>query len=90
MRRPFRTVILGAALVGMAAPAAFAACSQDVERFRTILDQDLKMGGRVDRSVYDQAMHELDAAAALCRAGHDAAATAAVKADKRRHGYPDL
>jgi hypothetical protein len=90
MRRPFRTAFLAAALLGTAASAAAAACAHDVERFRAILDQDLKMGGRVDRSVYDQAMRELDAAAALCRAGHDAAASAAVKADKRRHGYPDL
>ena len=62
-------------------------CASAVAGFRSILEQDIQMG-RVDKSVYDKATAELGNADAACRAGRDAAAVEAVRATKRRYGYP--
>lgn len=62
-------------------------CAGDIARFRAVQDNDLATG-HVNQSVYDRIRAEIDQAAALCAAGNDAAARAAVAGTKRRFGYP--
>jgi hypothetical protein len=62
-------------------------CSAEIARYRAIQDNDLSMG-HVAKSVYGQIKKEIDAAAGVCAAGHDAQAKAMITASKERHGYP--
>ena len=70
------------------ASAAFAGCAQDIATFQKLLDGDLKTGF-VAKSVHAAASSELEAARALCTSGQDDPASAAVRASRSRHGYPN-
>jgi len=62
-------------------------CAADIARYRAVQDNDLAMG-HVAKSVYNQIQKEIASAEALCSAGHDAEARAALVASRKRHGYP--
>jgi hypothetical protein len=64
-----------------------AGCAGEIARFRAVQDNDLQTG-HVNRSVYDRILGEIRQAEALCTAGNDAGARAALNATKRRFGYP--
>jgi len=66
---------------------AGAACSEQVSRYHSVIDNDRAMG-HVNPSVYSQIEGEIADAAAACAAGQDAKASALVRASKARHGYP--
>ena len=85
-----RIAFLTACSLAFALPAsaAFAGCAQDIATFQKLLDGDLQTGF-VAKSVHDAASSELDAAEALCSAGQGGAASAAVRASRSRHGYPN-
>lgn len=75
-----------------ATPAGFTSpegsgCAGAIARYRAIMDNDLAMG-HVNQGVYATIRSEIDAAAAACSAGRDAAAVALIRASKARHGYP--
>ena len=85
-----RTAFLTALTFAFALPAAtaFAGCAQDIATFQKLLDGDLKTGF-VAKSVYAAASSELTEAKSLCSAGQADAASAAVRASRSRHGYPN-
>lgn len=64
-----------------------AGCSGAVNRYRSVIENDLSMG-HVNQSVYSQIQGEISDAAAACSAGQDARAISLVRASKARHGYP--
>lgn len=66
---------------------AGAACSEQVSRYNSVIDNDRAMG-HVNPSVYSQIEGEIAEAAAACAAGQDARAASLVRASKARHGYP--
>jgi hypothetical protein len=74
------------ALAALSAPA-WADCKADIARFQKLIDGDLKTGF-IGKDVYAKANGELKQAAALCKGGQDAAASAAVVSSRTRHGYP--
>lgn len=75
------------ALLPMATSASAAACPAEIARFQKLLDGDLKTGF-VGKDVHTKASADLARASALCKAGQDAAAIAAVRATRVRYGYP--
>lgn len=80
---------ISAAIIALVASvgAASAACKDDIARFQKLIDGDLKTGF-IGKSVHAQASGELKEAGKLCKAGQEAAASAAVAASRGRHGYP--
>jgi hypothetical protein len=62
-------------------------CSADVARWQAIQDNDYR-GGNIGLPVYRRIHQEIAQAAAACQAGHDAQASALVRASRARHGYP--
>jgi hypothetical protein len=62
------------------------ACTEDLERFQTILKSDVEKG-YINRPVYEQVVPELRTAAEACAAGRDAEARKLVQASKKRYGY---
>jgi len=62
-------------------------CAGEIARYRAVQNDDLAMG-QIAQSVYDQVHKEIDEAAAVCSAGHDAEARALILASRKRHGYP--
>ncbi|MFM9976249.1 MAG: hypothetical protein ACKVON_16980 [Beijerinckiaceae bacterium] len=62
-------------------------CSGDIARFQAVQANDLDTG-HVNKSVHDRIAGEVNQAAALCSAGNDGAARAALSATKKRYGYP--
>lgn len=63
-----------------------AACSDDLNRYQTIVKADANTGN-LNRSVYVEIESELQPAAEACAAGRDAEARKLVQASKARHGY---
>jgi hypothetical protein len=66
---------------------AGSACSEQISRFSSVMDNDRAMG-HVNTSVYNQIEGEISEAAAACAAGQDAKAVSLIRASKARHGYP--
>jgi len=64
-----------------------AACTPVVDRYETVVYGD-NQTGMVSTSVFVEIKGEIANAAALCKAGHDAEARAAVAASQHKHGYP--
>lgn len=64
-----------------------AACAGAVNRYRSVIENDLSMG-HVNQSVYGQIQGEISQAAAACSAGEDGKALSLIRASKSRHGYP--
>jgi hypothetical protein len=62
------------------------ACTEDIERFQTILKSDVDKG-YINRPVYEQVVPELRTAAEACAAGRGAEARKLVQASKKRYGY---
>ena len=80
-----RMLIIAAALT-VPVPA-LADCAADIARFQKLIDGDLKTGF-IAGSVHAKASEALKQASVQCKAGEDAAASAAVAATRARHGYP--
>ena len=76
-------VLLSGALPAFAGPA----CQAEIAKFQKLIDGDLKTGF-IAKPVYEKANVEVAKAGSLCAAGQDAAALAALRATKTRHGYP--
>ena len=74
-------------LLAATAPASAASCPAEIARFQKLLDGDLKTGF-VGKEVHTRASTDLVQANALCKAGKDAEAAAAVRATRVRYGYP--
>jgi hypothetical protein len=70
----------------VALPAG-AACSNAIERWRAVLDNDYRTG-YLDPSVYASAERDVATEQSACAAGRDADALRLVAASRRRHGYP--
>jgi hypothetical protein len=68
------------------APAG-SGCGAAIARYRSVIDNDLKMG-HVNQSVHGQIKGEIGEAEAACAAGQDSRALSLVRASKSRHGYP--
>lgn len=64
-----------------------AGCSGEVARWQAIQGNDYA-SGNVNLKVYRQIQGEIARAAALCEAGRDREARAAIAASRSRHGYP--
>lgn len=71
---------------GAIAPAG-SGCGATIARYRSVIENDLKMG-HVNQSVYNQIQGEIGEADAACAAGQDGRAVSLVRASKSRHGYP--
>jgi hypothetical protein len=66
---------------------AGAACTAEIERFRSIIDSDLETGN-VGEKVHAAMVTELRQPESLCAAGNDGGSRAALHTVKARHGYP--
>ena len=75
------------AFLAAATPALAGSCPAEIARFQKLLDRDLKTGF-VGKEVHTRASTDLVQANALCKAGKDAEAAAAVRATRVRYGYP--
>lgn len=64
-----------------------AGCSGEVARWQAIQENDYH-SGNIGLPVFHKIQNEISQAAAVCSAGHDAQASAMVRASKARHGYP--
>ena len=62
-------------------------CSGEVARWQAIQDNDYH-GGNIGLPIYRRIQNEITQAAAACSAGHDAQASAMIRASRARHGYP--
>lgn len=62
-------------------------CDGDIARWQAIQENDYH-GGNIGLPVYRRIQAEIGQAAAACQAGHDAQASALVRASRARHGYP--
>ena len=62
-------------------------CGAAIARYRSVIENDLKMG-HVNQSVYGQIQGEIGEAETACAAGQDSRAVSLVRASKSRHGYP--
>lgn len=81
-----------AAPVASAAPAAAAlpagaGCTAQIGRFRSVIENENRVG-QVSPSVYRQVDAEVSGAEAACAAGRDAEAQRMLATTKARHGYP--
>jgi hypothetical protein len=72
---------------GVAPPPAGSGCGSAIARYRSVIENDLKMG-HVNQSVYSQIQGEIGEAETACAAGQDSRAVTLVRASKSRHGYP--
>ncbi len=72
---------------GAAMSPAGSGCAAAIGRYRSVIENDLKMG-HVNQSVYSQIQGEIGEADTACAAGQDARAVSLVRASKSRHGYP--
>lgn len=62
-------------------------CSADIARWQAIQDNDYH-GGNIGLPVYHQIQREIAVASSACAAGHDAQASAMIRASRAKHGYP--
>ncbi|MEJ0093714.1 MAG: hypothetical protein WDN46_09805 [Methylocella sp.] len=65
---------------------ANAACSDNLNRYQTVLTSDVSTGN-VNQSVYDQIEADLMRAADACAGGRDSEAMSIIRATKVKHGY---
>lgn len=65
---------------------AGAACTAEIERFRTIIDSDLETGN-VGEKVHASMISEMRQPESQCAAGNEGGSRAALAAVKARHGY---
>ena len=77
----------GPAPQGGAISSAGSGCGATIARYRSVIENDLKMG-HVNQSVYSQIQGEIGEAETACAAGQDGRAVSLVRASKSRHGYP--
>lgn len=75
------------AATGDAISPAGSGCSATIARYRSVIENDLKMG-HVNQTVYSQIRGEIGDAETACAAGQDSRAVSLVRASKSRHGYP--
>ena len=71
-------------------PAALpqgAGCTNEIARYRAVIDNDHSTGN-VGDNVWKQIEGEIASASAACAAGKDGEALALLRASKSRHGYP--
>ena len=71
----------------LGAMPAGAGCTARIGRFRTVIENENRIG-QVSPSVYRQVDAEVSRAEAACAAGRDAEAERMLAATKARHGYP--
>ncbi len=62
-------------------------CNVRVARYRAVIDNDVHIG-QVNAQVSKTIYHEIDKAARVCAAGHDAKAQAMIRASEIKYGYP--
>ncbi len=74
-------------VTGAAMGSAGSGCAAAIGRYRSVIENDLKMG-HVNQSVYSLIQGEIGEADTACAAGQDARAVSLVRASKSRHGYP--
>jgi hypothetical protein len=72
---------------GAASLPAGSGCGAAIARYRSVIENDLKMG-HVNQSVYSQIQGEIGEAETACATGQDSRAVSLVRASKSRHGYP--
>ena len=75
------------AATGAAPSPAGSGCGGAIARYRSVIENDLKMG-HVNQSVYNQVQGEIGEAETACSGGQDARAVSLIRASKSRHGYP--
>jgi hypothetical protein len=66
---------------------AGAACTSEIQRFRSIINSDLETGN-VGEKVHAAMVTEMRQPESLCAAGNESGARAALRTVQSRHGYP--
>ena len=82
-----RAATLAILVLALSAPgAAQSSCAGAIAQFRSVIDNDVKIG-HLNKSVHSRIVPDLGRVEAACRTGNDAEATRALAALKGRFGY---